>query len=374
MPKKKKGYKKNKKKFPDSQKIVSCSSEADGSHSHTDDDNSTDSEISNVEMETNHESSGHLKRKANESPSVTDEDPAGILSDGVTDNRNKKIRKEGNNSKDNTTNKTVAIPKTIRPEPTNHPLNTTQATSSESPVSQPSASININNISFIDSQPNIRKVHMTSTSEHHQLTSLNPCYLKRAIDKIIGEIESVQYLKSSGSLFINCKTLNQVKKLLETKILNIKEGPDIPIKVTVAKVSQTVQGKITAPEIADMSIAEILDELQGHGVVDVRKMFSSPDKREIPIYILTFFGTSCPEKIKFAYNSYRVDTYYPRVKICTKCCHYGHTKFVCRNSSVCHKCSSKEHTTEQCDAEQLKCFICKGLHTAFDKRCPADKN
>ena len=363
----KKTKKKGKKKVNDKNKKAEAASanSSDEESTISDVDTTTDIEGEAMDFERqNQTQSNSTAQKRKAIRSSTDEDATGILSDHNIDYRKKKAKKDNINTAQ--THKPTALAQ-------NNDTNSLQTSNNPQPTPRQSASVNINDSAFLESQPDIRKVHITSTSQQYQLTSLNPCYLKKAIDKITNEIEGVQYLKSSGSLIIQCKTLNQVKKLLETKTFLYKDNIEIPVRVSIAKVSQTVQGKITAPELADMSIEEILGESQHLGVVDVRKMYSSPEKENIPIYVLTFFGATCPTTIKLAYVSYRVDQYIPRIKHCTNCCYYGHTKNFCRNAKICHRCASKEHSTENCTAVEPKCPSCKGQHSAFDKMCPAEQ-
>ena len=357
-----------------SQQIESVSSDMDDSDK---DNQSEDNSDTNEDMDQMMGlDKASLKRKANSSSSTSEDDDQTkntSVESGAKPKSNDKTKKLKKDTEP------VVVPPQINLEAPNQNLSTSQSSkpnSSQLPTQrngQPRASINIDNEIFLNSQPDIRKVHIVSVSERYKLTSLNPCYLGNAIHSCIGEFEEIQYLKPSGSLFINCKTHAQVKAMLKVNKLQYKPEIQIPVKVTIAKVSQTVQGKITAPEIADMSIPEVLMQLEPSGVIDVRKMFNTPDKKDIPIYILTFFGSTCPTSIKFAYINYRVDRYYPRTKLCLKCCFYGHTKSTCRNKPVCHKCGSRKHLENECTENTLKCPNCKGNHRAFDKSCPVDQ-
>ena len=67
----------------------------------------------------------------------------------------------------------------------------------------------------------------------------------------------------------------------------------------------------------------------------------------------------------------RPESYIPikRPTRCFNCNCYGHTANLCKQKSVCCKCSG-HHKSSSCTSDIIKCANCKGNHTAYDKTCP----
>ena len=232
------------------------------------------------------------------------------------------------------------------------------------------AQVNINSSQFIDNLPETtRTLHIVATADEVYLTKLNPWDLQEALNKIAEKLESVEYLRS-GALLATCHNLSQVKKLLQTRELELSEDLKISISVSVALASQTVQGKVYLNHMEGVEIAELLQMLKPQGVIDIRKLYQDPKKSHIPLYVITFFEQQLPKKIYIGYRPIYVDPFYPQPKSCHNCCIYGHLKFYCTGKTICKKCGDKEHTTQDCKAEKLCCPNCKGEHEAFDKTCP----
>ena len=105
------------------------------------------------------------------------------------------------------------------------------------------------------------------------------------------------------------------------------------------------------------------------GVVGIRKMFQDPKRAESSLYILTFLGKTCPDKIKVGYTSAQ-DKYYPSPLRCGKCCRWGHSTLNCHSGSLCSNCGNKRHNRNECQAELPNCVNCKGTHDATSKNCP----
>ena len=102
-------------------------------------------------------------------------------------------------------------------------------------------------------------------------------------------------------------------------------------------------------------------------------MYLNAQLTESNLYIITFFGTILPKKVRLGYESFNVDTYFPNTMKCLNCFRYGHLKKLCRNNPICGKCTSKDHPTEKCTSSLTKCNNCKGPHKTFDKNCPVYK-
>jgi hypothetical protein len=248
------------------------------------------------------------------------------------------------------------------------PANNPQALSNprNSPIPQ-TARVNLNDPSYLDNLPEAtRHVILTSTTENIILTKLNPILLQIAIDNICGPVSEVEYLRS-GSLRIKTHTLEQVHTLLKLKVFT-------PAKTTItANVAWTKQlslGKLYAPELRDITLNMILETLKPHGVVGIRRLLNDPTRSSVPLFVLTFLGTTCPAKIKVGYCIYNIDKYYPNPTRCTNCCRYGHQTSNCNSSQICSRCAGKGHKHTSCTAPSPKCANCQGAHEVIDRECP----
>ena len=181
----------------------------------------------------------------------------------------------------------------------------------------------INSHFFISNHPsNVRKLHMVSLSQFFTLSRLNPIKLRQSIHSVCGNVDNVQHLKS-GSIYITCTSVSQVEKLLKVSILPLPSH--ISIKVSVALNSQSVQGKICATKLLDESLPNVCTALRSSSVVDVRKLLNDPTKAHVPLFVLTFFGSTCPQNITLGFSRYRVDSFYFSPIRCSQCCQWGHT-------------------------------------------------
>jgi hypothetical protein len=210
-----------------------------------------------------------------------------------------------------------------------------------------------------------RKVFITSKDQKCILSKLNPLLVARSIDAICGKVTNVVH-KPSGSLLVTTNTLEQVHILLAATQFS---STCIPTKTTIAWETELSQGKFYAPELQDEQLDNILSTLETSGVVSIRKLFSDPTKANIPLFVLTFLGQTCPEKVTIGYSVYKVDKYYPSPMRCGKCCRWGHSATNCRNAAVCAVCGDKNHLKPDCTSIPC-CVNCKGAHNVFSKLCP----
>ena len=184
---------------------------------------------------------------------------------------------------------------------------------------------------------------------------------------MIGVVDDVEH-RRNGSLLITTKTLDQLKNLLKQTRLPVSQTP---IKASIAWSTQTVCGKIFAPEFEEDTLETILTQLKPEGVIQVRKMLQDPRRADSQLYILTFLGDKCPDKVTVGYSKYAVDKYHPTPSICTKCFRWNHSKKYCHDVQHCSICGSKEHSRDNCTANSPLCRNCQGQHAATSKKYPA---
>jgi hypothetical protein len=173
--------------------------------------------------------------------------------------------------------------------------------------------------------------------------------------------------RRNGSLLITTNTLEQLKQLVKITRLPLSQ---IPIRGSIAWSTQTVCGKLFAPELVEDTNEDLLELFRDAGVVALRKMFQDPVRSRTPLFVLTFLGTKCPEKIRAGYTQYHIDPYYPRPSWCTQCCRWQHTKKHCHGQLTCNRCGELGHKQTECTSENTKCRNCGEAHEASSKTCP----
>ena len=230
------------------------------------------------------------------------------------------------------------------------------------------AQINLSGPNINDILPSdARKLFLTRTDTGTKLASMNPILLSKNLNNLAGPVKDIQYLKS-GSLFVTCNSPSQMTTLLDISELTMN-SITIPIKFSLALADQSVQGKIYAPNLKDVTNDEILNELACYKVIKVEKLLKDPLKSHVPLYLLTFLGTACPPTIRVASCQYKVDKFIPGYIKCTNCSKFGHSKKYCSSQPSCGKCSQKGHLTINCPADTLVCPHCNGNHAAFSIDC-----
>ena len=90
--------------------------------------------------------------------------------------------------------------------------------------------------------------------------------------------------------------------------------------------------------------------------------------------ILHFNQVDLPKEVSVGYVKVKVRPFVPSPMRCFRCLRFGHTRERCRNQPACGKCSSRDHSSDSCTAETLRCVNCdrdQSPHSAFDPSCPA---
>ncbi|XP_043471731.1 uncharacterized protein LOC122504614 [Leptopilina heterotoma] len=90
--------------------------------------------------------------------------------------------------------------------------------------------------------------------------------------------------------------------------------------------------------------------------------------------LLTFQGTTLPERVAIFKGSSPVRPYVPDPRMCLKCFRFGHIAKNCRSKARCQQCGS---TTPHDDSNKCPqtsdsptCLHCKGPHRTSSKLCP----
>lgn len=264
----------------------------------------------------------------------------------------------------------TSLPHTTAPSQTTStpsPLHSSTSTQ-PSTTTVTSAHANLTDLSQVLAPDFIRKVYVQCGDSALPLSRINPILLAKCIDSICGKVASVQHLRSGG-LYITCNTEDQVKTLIATKTFCISPDRVIPVSSCIALNTQSVTGKIYAPEFQEEPLPTLLDMLRPNGVVAIRRLFRDPKKSHIPLFVLTFLGTSRPSSMTVGYSKIAVDPYIPSPLRCYKCCRWGHSSTYCRGAVHCSRCGQKDHNGLSCENTPC-CVNCGGAHESLSKDCP----
>ena len=217
------------------------------------------------------------------------------------------------------------------------------------------------------------KLFLSSQDKETKLRDLNPLAFRKSLNSLAGPVALYQFIQS-GNAFVTCTSNDQLQVLLRIEELKVNEKV-IPVKFAIAKNELSVQGKIYAQNLIDAELEEILEELKDQKVIKVEKLLKDPTKANVPLFLLTFSGPTCPEKVVIAYHRYKVDLAIPNSFKCQNCLLWGHSKTFCNNKTPrCAKCSEKGHNINDCKSTITKCFHCSGKHQAFDRECQVTKD
>ena len=119
---------------------------------------------------------------------------------------------------------------------------------------------------------------------------------------------------------------------------------------------------------AGLSDQEIMDNIKGAEVVEVKRFRSREGARSDPPVLLTFRDLQLPSRVLLGSMAYRVAEYIRPPLRCYKCQRYGHIADACRGVQRCAKCGG-DHGIKECTAEAPKCPNCGGDHTAAYREC-----
>lgn len=152
--------------------------------------------------------------------------------------------------------------------------------------------------------------------------------------------------------------LDSLRKV--TELDGIKVHPHIPL----GKESSTGVIYDVDETIADTDLSILIKPATENTVI--ANVFRLGTSRCVKI---VFKGESLPTHVKVGHFRHAVRPFVPKPLQCWKCMKLGHVSSVCKNTSVCSRCTGP-HTTDTCEASVLKCTNCSGPHDASSKECP----
>ena len=135
--------------------------------------------------------------------------------------------------------------------------------------------------------------------------------------------------------------------------------------VSMTITAKRVQGSIWAPELDELDIEILKKGFSTQGVTVVYR----PPRGSRALLVLTFEGSTLPQRVTAGYLSYEVRVVIPRPRRCTKCQKYGHSEAKCRAAHACGQCAGA-HATNTCQAQQPRSAACEGDRAVSDANCP----
>lgn len=119
----------------------------------------------------------------------------------------------------------------------------------------------------------------------------------------------------------------------------------IAVKVEKMESLNSCWGIIYAPEMDGTSVDDIVQHEDKIVKAERMTRFDVTTRSRVNAhnYKLCFKGKRLPERVKIAYSSYPVRTFYPSPRSCLYCLKYGHTARFCKTlmeDALCRKCGS----------------------------------
>lgn len=207
-------------------------------------------------------------------------------------------------------------------------------------------------------------VSLTEGVQVPPLASHNVFQVEKGLDFISRDRLEVKEMKS-GDLLIKVPDSKSADKFLKASYIDC-----IPVKISLHKTLNTVQGRFFSKKIIEISEEELLASLKDQKVVDVRKIMRRDNDKIFATgaAIITFDLIYRPETLKLGWERVQVEEYIPNPMRCVNCQRLGHTKKWCKNVEQCRECGySDKHET----CSRKYCVNCQlETHTSYDRECP----
>lgn len=176
-----------------------------------------------------------------------------------------------------------------------------------------------------------------------------------------GEIKDIRINNRKNVLAIDVRNRSAINALMAVKLLG-----NINVHYLVPQDYETTAGVVydidTSISDSDLPIL-IKPATDGIALLQARRLGNSSCVK------LDFKGDCLPSHVKVGHFRHVVRPFVPKPLQCRRCQRLGHVSAVCRNSTVCPRCS-EQHDADTCRATELKCTNCQGSHAASSKDCP----
>ena len=192
--------------------------------------------------------------------------------------------------------------------------------------------------------------------------AINPLQIDESLRSQIGR-GFVAKILNNGVLKVTCPN----KKQYEVAMSVGKVVTKVEKLSTTRRESGGSKGVIYGL-YAGLAEKEILENIEGGEVTDVKRFRSKEGARGDPPVLLTFKESQLPDRVCLGSMVYRVREYIRPPLRCYNCQRYGHIADACHGKRKCAKCGG-DHGIKECDADSSKCANCGGNHGAADKDC-----
>lgn len=201
----------------------------------------------------------------------------------------------------------------------------------------------------------------------------SPFIIGASVEQLIGrqEARKVNATKENrGTKYL----LRTDARSIAEKLLTLTVLVDgTQVEVFAHNTLNSVQGIVYELDTVNDDEQEILKHLESQGVTNVRRIRKRVNNvlRNTPLLVLTLKGAVLPQTIFFGLLRVPIRTYYPSPLLCYNCGVYGHSKNVCKGTSICLNCSKESHVAkgEQCQNPPF-CLHCKNDHSIISRDCP----
>ena len=193
----------------------------------------------------------------------------------------------------------------------------------------------------------------------HSLQKLSPFAIHKGILGIAGEPVSAKKLRSGQNL-VEVSKEHHARNLLKCKTF-----VQIPVQISAHKSLNTKKGIVRCSDLRDCNNEEILEELEGQGVIRVQRMMFTRDgiKRPTNTFIVTFGEPKLPSHINIGYLKVKVQMFIPNPIRCFNCQKFGHFRSNCKQHEVCANCGQKKHDPGTECPNAAVCVNCGGKHS-----------
>jgi len=215
---------------------------------------------------------------------------------------------------------------------------------------------------------------LTESTEYARYVQVNLDYEQR---RKLCPFKVEKFFKTRGIVRENirserrCIIIKTVNEKQTEATLALKQICDIPCVCTLHNIYNRSKGIIYINEFkkSDDSFEEEFKRRFNACSIEEAKWI--PRRFNRVAYVVEFDDPSIPASIQIPGEQRRTKVFecMPRPLFCVQCLQYSHKKKFCKNTARCAKCTSEQHTEENCSSTNSKCLNCKEQHRTNDQIC-----